>query len=93
MSLDKGDFWINIDTVLLLQVVVYFGRDGRSSNTPFINLLTIGNCPNGIWLFSKHSKDDNMLLAVFIELYDKPALNKSDKNCRASGNDGETQSH
>ena len=73
----------------MLQAVVYFGQDGRSSNTPFINLFTVGSCPKATWVFSKHNKEDSMLLAVFIDLYDKPVLNNSARKSMAKGNGGE----
>ncbi len=88
--MDKGAFLINLNTVLIPHVEVYFEKDWRSSNTPFINSLTIGNCPNETWLFSKQIQDDSMVLN---EHYDKPALNKSHRKSKARGNAAEIQSH
>ena len=61
----------------MLQAVVYLGKDGRSANTPFINLLTVGICPKVTRAFSKRNKEGNICLALSTELCDKPAVNTS----------------
>ena len=60
---------------------------------PFINRLTIGNCPNGVEEFMSSCKmDDSMLLAVFMVLYDDPFSYSIDRKSRAMGRDGDKTS-
>ena len=50
------------------QVLVYFGKEGPLSKTPFMNLTTEGWLPAGV-LSGKKLTADNALRAVFKQLY------------------------
>ena len=54
-----------------------------------INLWTIGSCPKGSELLFTWRIDDRALLAVFIELYDKPERNKVAKKSNATSAGGD----
>ena len=47
-------------------VVLYLGKDGRSSKMPFINLFTMGNWHNGILLLPMDNMEDKALRAVLM---------------------------
>lgn len=68
-----------VNTTFTSQVLVYFGKEGLCSNTPFMNLTTKGWLPTGL-LSGKTMTDDSALWAVFKQLYPMPDWKSSVKN-------------
>ena len=60
-------------TVDRFQMLLYLGRVGLDSNTPFISLVTKGWFPN-VFLFGSSITVERVHLAVFKELYVNPLL-------------------
>ena len=80
--------WVN--TRLTPQIDLYRGRAGRSSKIPFMKHLATGNCPNGMDKLEFNCKmDDNMLLAVFMVLYEEPLSYSMDKKSTVMGIGGD----
>ena len=55
---------------------------------PFIDLWTIGSCQKGSQLLFSWRIDDRALIAVFMELCDKPEWNKIAKKSNATATGG-----
>ena len=74
--------------MLTFQTVGYLGKLGLNSRILFINLLTKGNWPKGILLFSISKTDDKALRAVFIDEYERPASKRLVRKSKATDTGG-----
>ena len=68
---EHAQIYVRILTTLTSQVLVYFGKEGLLSDTPFMNLTTKGWLPAGV-LSGKTMTVDSALRAVIKQLYPMP---------------------
>ena len=74
-------------TILTSQMLLYFGKEGFSSNTPFTNRHTKGCVPN--WLPSGNiTTEDSALLAVLMALYPILESNSTARKLMPSSSEG-----